>query len=389
MKIGVLILIDELKAAGAENVAVNIAVRLQQSAHYRPVVCATRLGGTTEDTLRKDKIRFIILHRKHLFDVYKFAFLARIIREENIKLIHAHKSGSAIWGVIIGKLTDIHGVIVHIHGRPSSWKHGFAESLGCMLSDKIVTVSESERLRLLKRGGSASKITTMFNGINITKFRPEPDFALKSSLGLRNETLVVGISAELRPEKNHDVFLLAAREILKNVEDVCFLIVGDGERRRELEQFALSIGVLEKCRFTGFVKSVAEMISIMDVGVLCSSREALPLTLLEYMASGKPIVATRVGGVPEVVSNGINGFLVESGDYVALAEKIILLLRNRSLALTMGSSSLSIVKEKFTEDVMIRHLEALYGESLIQRNGTRPRRPLSPESSSTGSSIEP
>jgi glycosyltransferase involved in cell wall biosynthesis len=114
----------------------------------------------------------------------------------------------------------------------------------------------------------------------------------------------------------------------------------------------------------GFVKDVANLLAVIDIGILCSEREALPLTLLEYMASGKPIVATNIGGVPEVVQEGVNGYLVQTGDYHALAQRINSLLADRDLAARMGENGRSIVKQRFTEQTMMQQIENLYAQTL-------------------------
>lgn len=382
MKIGVLILIDELKAAGAENVAVNLALRLQQTVIYKPIVCATRCGGVTEEKLRNGGVSYIVLNRKHFFQFYKFAFLRRLIEKENIRIIHAHKSGSAIWGGLIGRLSNV-PTVVHIHGTASTWKHTVAERLGGYTCERIVAVSESERNRLLGMGISRQKVMRIYNGINVKSYKSVADWGVRESMALPKEISIIGILAELRPEKNHEMLLLAARTVVSAVGEVCFLIIGDGEKRSQLETLAAKLGIADKCRFTGHVKDIANILSIIDIGVLCSFKEALPLTLLEYMAARKPIVATRVGGIPEVVVDGFNGFIVESGDHLALANRIELLIKNRNLTHEMGERGYSCAVKKFSEDIMLGQIEDLYHQIITDK-----RRRGSTESVSSAAEAE-
>ncbi len=365
----VLILVDELKAAGAEILAVNMAIGLQASKHYRPVVCATRIGGELEDKLKENRIKYFLLHRSKPYHVQKLGFLKQIIREQRISIIHAHKSGSSLWGGLFGKLGKVDAIFAHIHGRKPDWKSSIAEKYLAKLCDKIITVSDFEKRRLIdEQRIDPSKIITVYNGIRVSKYRTNINYSLKNDFGIKADVPVIGIVAELRPEKNHDAFLFAAKALLKSRRDIHFLIVGDGARRHELEGQVANLGIASHCTFTGFIRNVPDVLSIVDVGVLCSQREALPLTLLEYMASSKPIVATTVGGIPEVIKDGHNGFLVQSGDHLALAEKIDCLLDNKQMASRMGSEGLSMVKQKYSEEKMIQTIEELYDQEASPQN---------------------
>jgi glycosyltransferase involved in cell wall biosynthesis len=368
MKKGVLILVDELKAAGAENLAVNIAIKLKDSPQYAPVVCSTRWGGETEGKLKANNIEYFVLHRDHLHQIYKFSLLRDILKKYDIQVIHAHKIGTNFWGGIFGQINRTPVVLGHIHGQGKGWKNVIFEKVAWKLSDKLVTVSESERQRLIdKKKVPPAKIVTIYNGINIAKFSEKNSCDMRQQLGLSPNIPTIGISAELRVEKNHEVFLLAAREILKERKDPRFLIIGDGDERQKLETFARDLGIIDNCVFTGFIKNIPDMLAALDVGVLSSRLEALPLTLLEYMASAKPIVTTSVGGIPEVVQDGVNGFLFEPGDHLALAEKIKLLLDNKSLACGLGRNGRDIAIRKFSEETMMTKVVDLYSEMLAEK----------------------
>lgn len=361
MKRGVLILTDVLHSEGAENVMVNIAIRLKESNCYTPIICATRYGGVLEERLKKNGIKCIKLNRKHRLEFYKFYHLKSLIESDNVKLIHSHKMGSNFWGVLLGALWRL-PTVSHIHGQVYNWTNFVINYFIGRLSSKLITVSNFEKKGLLTQNISPIKIVTIYNGLDPSRFQIKPNPDLKIKLGLEPSAHVVGISAALRKEKKHETFLLAAREILKQRKDVNFLILGEGIRKSELESLASELGIRNNCIFTGFVKNIPEILSIIDIGVLTSEREGLPLTLLEYMASSKPIVSTNVGGVGEVIKEGVNGFLVAHGDYKKLADRINLLLDNKSLALILGNNGLSILKERFSEDIMISKIVDLYDE---------------------------
>src|SRR3990167_1946233 len=218
MKKGVLTFIDILHSEGAENVAVNIAVKLAESGEYNPVVCVTRRGGVLENILTASNIKYYILNRNNVYDIHKFLPLRNIIKENNISIIHAHKIGSDLWGSIIGKLLGI-PVISHFHAHHISLRNltfmATAKIIGSF-SSKIISISEFERQRLIvEEGIPYSKIVTIYNGINYEKYQKKANAALRKQLGIGSESSVVGIVAAFRDQKNHELFILAANEILK------------------------------------------------------------------------------------------------------------------------------------------------------------------------------
>jgi len=367
MKKKVLTLIDILHPSGAENMAVNIAVKLNDSEDYSPVVYATRRGGALEDRLRSANIPYMILGRKNIFEFYKFHRLKTLLQHEQIKLIHAHKMGSNFWGSIIGKLCNI-PVISHYHAHDVKVKNRISQlsnKITGVLSSKIISVSDSEQQRLIKNDGvDPSKIITIHNGINYEKYHVAPYSDIKAQLGIPMSSQVVGIVAAIIEIKNHELFLRAACEVLKQNRKVKFLVVGDGDRRAGIEKLASELKIDDDVIFTGFRNDVADIISIIDVGVLTSHSEGIPVTLLEYMSSSKPVVCTDVGGVPELVMDNVNGFLVPPNDYQTLAKKINLLLTDNELAGKMGTRAYERVKENFSEQKMMEEIENLYDEIL-------------------------
>lgn len=370
MKKGILILSDVLHSEGAENVAVNIAVGLKDSNEYTPIVCTTRRGGVLEKVLKDNDVKYISLGRNHSYEAHKFLPLKQIIKEENVKIIHAHKLGSNFWGSILGSLFKI-PVISHSHGghAPANSRRNYYNllegKLVGKLSYKIIAISEYERRRLIEEEGILpSKIITIYNGIESSKYKIKPNLDIKRQLDIKTDSPVVGIIAAFRPQKNHELFLLAAREVLKENRNVYFLLVGDGVTRERMEKLASELAITKNCLFTGVREDIPDIISIIDVGVLSSHWEGLPLAVLEYMASCKPVISTNVSALSELVQDNINGFLVPPGDYEMLAQKMSLLLDNKDLALEMGRNGFSIVKESFTAESMIKRIEDLYTEIL-------------------------
>lgn len=367
MKKGILTFIDILHSEGAENIAVNITIKLAESGEYNPVVCATRRGGVLENTLKASNIKYYILNRNNFYDIHKFLPLRNIIRENNISIIHAHKIGSNLWGSIFGNLFGI-PVISHFHAHHKSLEDlaflAAARIIGS-LSRNIISISEFERQRLIvEEGIPSSKIVTIYNGIDYEKYQRKANDELRKQLGIEPGSSVVGIVAAFREQKNHELFILAANEIFKKNQKVMFVLIGDGVTREKIEKMVSDLGITNNVIFTGARRDVPDILSIIDVGVLSSHWEGLPLAVLEYMAASKPVVSTDVSGLSEVIENGVNGFLVPAGNFQALAEKINLILENKALASEMGKNGFSTVKYKFSEEVMMSRVKSLYNETL-------------------------
>lgn len=363
----VLFLLDSLSpVGGAERVAVKIGVGLKKSGNYTPVFCSTRAGGSLEEELKSNDIAYLLLKRRRFSDAHKFKPLISLIREQNIKIIHSHNLGSNFWGGVIGAIAGVPVIIAHKHGQDySTWRSLVLDKIVSNLSRKIIFVSNDEREAFIRRIGTApAKCLTVYNGITINNIDHPSEEEMRNKYGINKERTVVGIIARFAPEKDHESFLLAAREVLRSRGEFTFLLVGEGKTKPLMEKLSEDLGIKDHTVFTGFVNNTGEVLSIIDIGCLTSRREGMGIALLEYMAFHKPIVSTNAGGIPEVVQEGVNGFLVNPGDYKSMAAKIIELARDENLRRQMGDEGFSILKDKFTDTIMVSDIEKLYDQSL-------------------------
>ncbi|MDA2918196.1 glycosyltransferase family 4 protein [Desulfobacterota bacterium AH_259_B03_O07] len=368
----VLFLLDTLEPlGGAEKIAIDIATGLKTATRFKPIVCSTRYGGAFEEKLNKSNIPFVLLERNRRYEFHKFKKLIKLIKDKSIKIIHSHQLGSNFWGAIIGKISRGPIIIAQNQGQSyDNWKNVFIDKITSSLCDRIIFVSEYEKhIFLDKVGCPSTKGVIINNAIDLSIYKPYIQPEIRRSFGLSISNHVVGIVGGFRPEKNHQTFLLAANEVLKLDNKVRFLLVGEGAEKKKMEKLASRLGIQKNCLFTGFRNDIPNIVSIIDIGCLTSVREGLPVALLEYMASSKAIVSTNVGGVPEVVKHGVNGFLVPSRNYKALAKKILILLYNRNLRIKMGKEGFQILKKNFTLEKMIEKIEDLYS-NLIQSKRT-------------------
>jgi glycosyltransferase involved in cell wall biosynthesis len=192
----------------------------------------------------------------------------------------------------------------------------------------------------------------------------------KEILGIPADHKVVGNVAHIRPEKGHDCLLRAAKIVLDSCPDVTFVIVG-GEKMNgdisRLEELATGLGIRKRVIFTGFRQNVFDIMHTFDLFVLSSLYEGLPMALLEAMSMGKPAVAPQVGGIPEVINDGLNGFLVQPKNPEALAERILQLLQDHVLYNKMSQNAAQVVRERFSIQEMVRRVEQVYSDVLNHR----------------------
>ena len=214
-----------------------------------------------------------------------------------------------------------------------------------------------------------SKTVVIYNGVDEGNFSTfKNGSSAKAQLGVDSGVSLVGTVSSLAPHKGHKYLIQAAPMILDILPSTKFLIVGDGILREKLEEQVKNLNLISNVIFTGTRKNIPDLLSAMDIFVLPScSREGLGISIIEAMAAEKPVVATDIGGIPEVVKNGETGFLVLSRNSEALAQAIIELLRNPKKANTMGKKGRIRFQEKFTNKRMLSEVENLYVALLNQK----------------------
>lgn len=363
MKPKVLILTDSLSPVGGKEIlAARLAVLLKRSGRYEPIVFSTRDGGELERELKKGNVRYHILNRRSKFGFYKFFRIVMLIRKERIKILHSHNLGSNFWGAVLGRICNVPVIIAHEHG--SDYKNHKSIVLRSFINfflSQIVFVSRYEKNRFLKTFDyPEEKSKIIYNGVSTEFLEKNSSEDFRKRFSIQPNERLVCIIARFSKEKNHETFLHAAKEVSNKVKNVKFLLVGEGARKNEMIELAENLGISDKIVFTGHIEALSEILSEIDLGCLSSLREGLGIALIEYMAFKKPIVATKVGGIPEVVHDTENGYLVPSGDHKKMADRIITILNDQALANEMGMKGYEIFKANFTENIMLDNIEKLY-----------------------------
>jgi glycosyltransferase involved in cell wall biosynthesis len=290
---------------------------------------------------------------------------------EQVDVLHAHDFYAGVLGVIAAQGTGVKTITSQRHLRPSDRPvHIWAERLVNRLAHRVLVNSEAIRHRILATSKvSAEKIVVIKNGLTFAEQAPGSDAvhaALCRELELKPNTIIVGIVAKLRPEKGHRFFIDAACRIAHSMDEVHFVLVGDGPLRHEIELQAKQAGIKNRVHLLGDRLDAARLSAGFDVAVLASLREGFPNAILEAMAAGVPVVATAVGGVTELIQDGTTGYLVRSGDSEALAQRITFALRNGSTRSRIAALGRKFVMDSFGMEKMVGAVENLYDE-LIER----------------------
>jgi glycosyltransferase involved in cell wall biosynthesis len=237
-----------------------------------------------------------------------------------------------------------------------------------LIIDATVTNCEACRQSVInQQGAHPESVVVIENGIDADRFLECDSGATQNTAGGRPSPRV-GIVAGLRPVKNVDLFLRAAKLVASDIPGARFDIAGDGPLRRELQSLATELGLRGQVTFHGNVVQVPEFLSTLDVAVLCSSAEGQANSLLEYMAAGRPIVATRVGGNVELIQDERTGLLTEPHDAPALARAIVRLLKDGGLARRLGTAAQCRARQQNSHQVKASRYQQFYRDLLQGRN---------------------
>jgi glycosyltransferase involved in cell wall biosynthesis len=354
-------MIDGLMTAGAETVATRIALGLDPN-RFESVICSTRPSLQRHvDAARAAGIEVLELGRRSKVDVWRWRPLVRVLRSGKVDVVHAHKFGSNLWAAMLKPRGRLPVLIAHEH----SWSYEGTlrrvvdRELIARRSDAIVAVSPTDRTRMIELERiPRRKVVFIPNGIP-DRTAGDAERA-RRELGLSASDRIVGTVCGLRPEKELETALRALGRLAPHRPGLRFVVVGDGPERSRLERLSHELGV--PTVFLGHRpnEEMPDLLAAMDV-LVCSSRfEGMPLAVLEWMAAGKAIVASRVGGIPSILEDDHEGLLVPPRDFVAFADAIARLLDDPVERRRLGEAAQRRQREEFRFDRTISLLERLY-----------------------------
>jgi glycosyltransferase involved in cell wall biosynthesis/protein-tyrosine-phosphatase len=317
--------------------------------------------GALARELRRLGVPVTIIDEQRSSAVTILISLTRWLRDHPVEVVHTHRYKDTVLGAVAARLAGVPGVIRTVHGRGEplrGWPwvryrlyEAFEKVTLRCFADRIVAVSRRLARSLEESGHKPGAVVAIHNGVELSRIRPTRDRKeVRRELGIDFATPLIGAVGRLSPVKGHAHFVRAARLIAEKEPAARFLIVGDGPLRSELESCARRLGIGDACLFVGARQDVYDLVAAMDVFVLPSVDEGIPMALLEAMALETPVVATAVGGVPEVVAHRATGLLVRSGDEPGLAEASLELIRDPRLARALGARARGVVEAAFSHE---------------------------------------
>src|SRR6266851_772525 len=366
---------DSMLVTGTENPGEGSLLDLALARGIEPVVIPEIVG---QATLKPRDLKALIA-------------LYRLMRRERPHIVHTHAAKPGVLGRLAARLAGVpvvvhtfHGHILHgYYGPLMTWLLRRMERLLARCSDRIIAVSEQVKQDLVRYGvAPPEKISVIPLGFDLQPFLDSGEHrgALHRELGLTNGARLIGIVGRIFPIKNHRLFLEAAARVAAEERSAHFVVVGDGVLRPEMEAHARGLGIADRVTFTGWRRDLPRIYPDLDVLVVSSRNEGTPVSAIEAMASACPVVATRVGGLPDLIEDGETGRLVPSEDAPALAAAILHVLREPDAARRLAEAARADVRERFRAERLIGDMERLYSELLADKGVLAPARSAAPRS---------
>lgn len=365
-RLRVLHVLNTLQTGGAEYLVLNVARSFDRE---RFDMLVLSLGGDGEigDELRKLGIPVLLVNRRNGLDPLLIGKLARLIRKQKVDVVHTHNVAPWLYAGLAARLAG--AKVCHTeHSNLFSGQRALkrAERFLGRLSKAVICDGEDVRRQLVEEQKlSPRNVVTIHNGVDTALYgqaveRLSERADGRRKLGLSEDTPVLATVARLEPVKDQSTLLRAFEKVGASLPDARLVLVGDGSERRALEEQARRPALAGRVIFLGRRADVADLLPLFDAFALTSTSEGLPLTILEAMAAGLPVISTNVGAIPEAVVEGQTGHLVPVGDTERLAAALLKVLRDPGLRRKMGQEAQKRARAMFDLKVMTRRYEDLY-----------------------------
>jgi L-malate glycosyltransferase len=355
--------------AGAE---VHLAILLRSLAKLADLEVSAILfnAGWLAQELHDAGVRTHVIPEAERHPLSILRELRTYFRRNQVDVLHTHKYKDNILAALASVRHRVPYRVRTVHGAPEPFAglEAFKMSIYGVLDsvvnrwavDRLLAVSSALRKPLAARFG-IDKVTCIHNALDLARIRVTTDLLnLRKELGLDQHDFVIGTMGRLHPVKGLEVFLRAARIISDHRKRAKFIIAGDGPLRGQLQALAQHCGLAREVMFLGHRSDGNNILGLMDLFVLPSLSEGIPLALLEALALARPVVATAVGGIPEVVEHEISGLLVTPGNYDDLAKACLTVMGDPTLAQGLGYAGRKRVEKAFSADVMAENVANVY-----------------------------
>jgi glycosyltransferase involved in cell wall biosynthesis len=354
---------------GAQEHVFSLVNRMSRQRYNVKVVSLSH--GSSVRRLQRAGIDVIVVDEPD--DKLAVRSLAAELADFEPEILHNHMYRAEVVGTRAALLLGEHGC-----RRPAVISTVHSSRIRCVedretlrqltpLMDRLIVVSQAIKEKIEDEGRSGVPVSLIYNGVDLQRYNhQQPCCTLHEDYKIEPEAPIVGVVARLEAEKGHRTLLAAWPAVLEAVPNARLLIVGEGSEEDSLKSQAEELGISERVVFTGRRDDVPAVTAALDVAVLPSYREAQGLSVLEAMALSRPVVASRVGGIPEMIDDGVSGLLVPPHDPPALAAALIRLLTDHPFADMLARAGHNLVHERFCIELMVRSIEDLYDEAAMR-----------------------
>lgn len=353
--------ITSMPVGGAETLLVNLIRRFRRT-HVEPtVVCLKERGPLGEEIAKDVSVTQNWIRGK--FDVGVAFRLAKHFRKESIESVVTVGAGDKMfWGRIAAKLAGVPVVCSALHS--TGWPDGVGKLNRCLtgITDAFIGVAKPHGQFLINfEKFPPNKVVVIPNGVDTNRFVPNADAKKEvcEELGISNDGSLIGIVAALRPEKNHELFVRVAKQIVSQRSNSHFLIIGDGPERQSIESLVQALGLANHVHLLGSRSDTPRLLAALDLFALTSHNEASPVSILEALSCEVPVVASRVGSISESVLDQWNGFTVDPGNEEEFARRMVEILSNHDFAKQLGQNGRQHVVQNGSLDNMVIQYEEL------------------------------
>jgi glycosyltransferase involved in cell wall biosynthesis len=351
---------------GGEQIALLLGTGLHRRGHVVSYICAP--GGALQRRVEQENLTVTPVTARSQLDLSALFSLTGTLKRLRPDVLHLHTAKEFVLGALAGRLARVPVVVITRHlVMPVKPLMRWIYNQAC---DGVACVAAAVQDNLVRGGVRKERTRVIHGAIDVLAFHAGllPAAEAKKRIGCGSDENIVGMVGSVITAKGHDYFLQAAAQLLKDGFKGKFVIVGDGAARAGLEAETRTLGIADRVLFLGFRRDVAEVMSAFDVFVFASiSGEAFPLVILEAMTAGKPVVATAISGVPEVVENKVTGLLIPPRDAPSIAQAVRRLTDDAALSERMAKTAQDRALRFYSADRMVEETEALYKELLAAR----------------------
>ena len=351
---------------GGEAQLLHLAIGLSKRGHRQWVV--GQPGSPLLERAGEGGLETVVLPMPSEFSLPAIWKLSRLLQKQEIQVVHLHTSHACTLGGLAAKLASVPVKIISRRVDFSIRSNPFRKLKYGWGTDRIIAISEGVRDVLVRDGINPEQVVVIRSGIDLSRFDPIiPPELFRKEIGVDSATPVIGNIAHFADHKGHRYLIEAAGRVLAHIPEARFVLVGDGELKKSMEEEVARRGLSAAVLFTGFRTDIPKILAAFDLFVLSSHLEGLCSSIMDAMAMGIAVVATRTGGIPEVVEEGGTGLLVPPRDPVALADAILRLMGDPKRRRQMGQAGRRRVTARFSAESMVDETEKLYRLILEQK----------------------